>query len=391
MALRIGLVAGEASGDLLGAGLIDALRERYPDAEFAGIGGPHMLERGFHSLYPMDRLSVMGLVEPLKRLPELLRMRAGLRRHFLHQGFDLVVGIDSPDFNLGLERWLKRRGITTAHYVSPSVWAWRQGRIRTVAAAVDLMLTLFPFEERFYREHGVAVACVGHPLADRFPLQPDQAAARQTLGLASDRPVVALMPGSRGGELAQLAEPFLQAARWLHQRQNDVRFLLPAANAERYTQLSELLAAFPELPLTLLEPGRSQLAMTAADAVLMASGTTTLEAMLLKRPMVVAYRMAPWSYRILSRMVKTPFIALPNLLAQRPLVPELLQDAVQPETMGALLLERLRDPRLQAELVDCFTDIHRDLARDASRRATAALATLLPAAARPGDADGEAG
>lgn len=377
MPVRIGLVAGEASGDILGAGLIAALREKLPGAEFSGMGGPRMQALGFTSLYPLDRLSVMGLVEPLRRLPELLRIRAHLRRYFLEHKFDLVVGIDSPDFNLGLERWLRQRGVTTAHYVSPSVWAWRQGRIKTIVQAVDHMLTLFPFEEQFYRDHNVPVTFVGHPLADEFALEPDVTGARRQLGFTEAEPLVALLPGSRGGEVGQLAEPFLAAAEWLRQRRPDIRFVIPAANAERWEQLQAMAAAYPALPLTLLPSGQSQLAMTAADVVLMASGTTTLEAMLLKKPMVVAYRMSPLSYRILSSLVKAPFIALPNLLAQRALVPELVQDQVTPEALGTLVLERLQNPRLQEQLVSEFTGIHRQLRRDASRQAAAALLPLI--------------
>ncbi len=380
MAPRIGLVAGESSGDLLGAALIPALRQRWPNAHFAGIGGTHMQAEGFRSLYPLERLSVMGLVEPLQRLPELLAIRRGLYRHFTRQGFDLVMGIDAPDFNLGLERRLRRAGLRTAHYVSPSVWAWRQGRVRSIRRAVDLMLTLFPFEEGFYRSHGVPVCCVGHPLADALPLQPDpdRASARRQLGLPVDAPVVALLPGSRGGEVGQMARPFLATAQWLLRRRPGLHFVLPAATPERRRQVEAALAHCDSLPLTLLD-GQSRLAMAAADVVLMASGTTTLEAMLLKKPMVVAYRMAPWSWRLLSPLVKVPWVALPNLLARRELVPERLQDAVTPEVLGPLLLAWLDNPERQAALVESFTGMHEELRRGASRRAAEALETLLEA------------
>lgn len=374
--LRVGIVAGEASGDILGSGLMRALRERAGrPLEFSGVGGPRMLAEGFDGLFELDRLAVMGLVEPLKRLPELLAMRARLRRHFLEWRADLVVGIDSPDFNLGLEGWLRERGIRTAHYVSPSVWAWRQGRIHKIKRAVDLMLTLFPFEECFYQEHGVPVACIGHPLADQLPLETDTAAARTQLDLPQDCPVVALLPGSREGEVRQLGESFLDTAAWLLERRPQLQFLVPAASPARRRQLEGLLAG-RDLPLRLLD-GQSQLAMAAADVVLMASGTTTLEALLLKKPMVVAYRMGHWSYALLSRLVKAPYIALPNLLAQRALVPECLQDDVRPAVMGPLLLEQLDDTARRAELEREFLAIHQTLRRDASVRAAMALLALI--------------
>lgn len=374
--LRIGIVAGEASGDILGAALIQALRRRVPAIELCGVGGPRMIAAGFHSLYDMERLAVMGLVEPLKRLPELLRMRAGLRRHFLDWQADLVIGIDSPDFNLGLELQLRQRGVRTAHYVSPSVWAWRQGRIHKIRRAVDLMLTLFPFEEQFYRDHGVAVACVGHPLADQLPLAVDTAAARAALGLPAEAQVVAVLPGSRSGEVAMMGPPFLATMRWLHQRRPGLRFLVPAANSARHAQLRALLADSPKLPVNLLD-GQSQQAMAAADVVLMTSGTTALEALLVKKPMVVAYRLGRWSHAILSRLVKTPFISLPNLLAGRELVPECLQQQVDAEVLGPLLLERLENPALREALQDEFLAIHQSLRRGAGDRAATALLQLI--------------
>jgi len=374
--LRIGIVAGELSGDILGAGLIDALRQQSPrPLEFVGIAGPRMLAAGCRSLFEMDRLSVMGFVEPFKRLPELLGMRKTLRKYFLEWRADLVIGIDSPDFNLGLELWLRQRGIRTAHYVSPSVWAWRQGRIHKIRQAVDLMLALFPFEEQFYRDHQVPVACVGHPLADQLPLEVDVQAARARLELSDDQFIVAMLPGSRSGEIDLMLEPFLQTAQWLLTHHPDIIFLIPAANAARLQQLQDALRE-SDLPIRLLD-GQSQAAMAAADVVLMTSGTTTLEAMLLKKPMVVAYRMGALTAMLLRRLVKTPFISLPNLIANRALVPELLQEDVRADVLGPLLLERIDNDEQRKQLQHEFLDLHKDLRRDASARAATAVLELL--------------
>ncbi|MET0379526.1 MAG: lipid-A-disaccharide synthase [Spongiibacteraceae bacterium] len=390
-ALRVGIVVGEASGDILGAGLMHALRAQSSrPLEFVGIGGPLMLAEGIRSLFDIERLAVMGFVEPLKRLPELLRMRAALRAYFLEWHADIVIGIDAPDFNLGLELWLRERGIRTAHYVSPSVWAWRQGRIHKIRRAVDLMLTLFPFEEQFYRDHDVPVVCVGHPLADQFPLQVDTETARRQLGITAEQRVVALLPGSRGGEIELMLEPFLETAQWLLSRHPDLLFLLPAANAVRYRQLQNLLATnrFPAnllaanlsagkpLPIRLLE-GQSQTAMAAADVILMTSGTTTLEAMLLKKPMVVAYRVGRFTAVLLRWLVKTKFISLPNLVADRALVPEVLQEDVRADVLGPLLLERLGDTVRRDQLAQDFLQLHEQLRRDASARAARAVLELL--------------
>ena len=375
--LRIAIVAGEISGDLLGADLMRAMLERYPDAQFEGVGGPRMLAQGFVSHYSMERLAVMGLVEPLKRLPELLRMRRELRDRYRDDPPDLFIGIDAPDFNLSLEQSLRERGIKTAHYVSPSVWAWRQGRVKKIAKAVDMMLTLFPFEERFYLESGVPVTCVGHPLADQFPIEPDRVTARRELGYADDARVVAVMPGSRGGEVRLLARDFIETARWCYQRDSSLKFILPAANQDRYDELRAMLEECGEgLPIELIQ-GNSHRVLEAADAVLMASGTTTLEAMLFKCPMVVAYRMAPLSYAIISRLVKSPYVSLPNLLAQRELVPEVMQDEVTPEVLGPLLLERVQNRELRQTLVTEFTAIHQHIRRDASHAAATALFELI--------------
>ncbi|MDP9941810.1 lipid-A-disaccharide synthase [Ectopseudomonas alcaliphila] len=369
--IRVALVAGEASGDILGCGLMQAIKQRYPDAEFIGVGGARMEAEGLKSYFPMERLAVMGLVEVLGRLFELLGRRRQLARDLIAAKPDVFIGIDAPDFNLGLELKLRRAGIKTVHYVSPSVWAWRQKRVLKIREACDLMLTLFPFEAQFYDEHQVPVRFVGHPLADAIPQQADRAAAREALDLPQDEPVVALMPGSRGGEVARLGELFLDAAIRLRALRPGIRFLLPCATPERREQLEQMLAG-RDLPLTLLN-GRSHEALAACDAVLIASGTATLEALLYKRPMVVAYRVAPLTYRILKRLVKSPYISLPNLLAERLLVPELIQDAATPEALAQAVAPLIDGGQVQTEGFDV---IHRALRRDASVSAADAVLKL---------------
>ncbi|WP_461480485.1 lipid-A-disaccharide synthase [Porticoccus sp.] len=376
--IKIGVVAGEASGDQLGAGLLKALRARYPEALFEGIGGPKMLAEGFHSLFPMDRLSVMGLVEPLKRLPELLGIRRALFHHFLNHHFDLVIGIDSPDFNLGLELKLRKRGVKTAHYVSPSVWAWRQGRIRKIARAVDLMVTLFPFEADFYREHAVPVTCVGHPLAEEIPLRPDSQQARQQLGIAEGARVLTLMPGSRASEVDAMGRLFLDTANRCRDAVTDLQLLIPAANDERKVQLQQLLTQYPDLNCQLLS-GQSHLAMSAADVVLLSSGTSALEAMLLKKPMVVSYRIGKWTYALISRMLKVDWVSLPNLLAQETLVPELLQDQATVENLVATVNQLFLAPDQVSHLQQRFCELHQSLRHGGSDAAAAALSELIGA------------
>nr|MBO2509497.1 lipid-A-disaccharide synthase [Gammaproteobacteria bacterium] len=373
--LRIALVAGEASGDILGAGLMRELKRQYGEVEFIGVGGPLMAAEGLNSYFPMERLAVMGLVEVLGRLPELLARRKRLILSLIEARPDAFIGIDAPDFNLGVELRLRRAGIRTVHYVSPSVWAWRQKRVLKIREACDLMLTLFPFEAQFYVEHGVPVRFVGHPLADTIPLEADRQAARGELELPQDAPVVALMPGSRGGEVARLGGLFLDAAEQLLAERPELRFVLPCASPERRAQLEALLAG-RDLPLILLD-GRSHTALAACDAVLIASGTATLEALLYKRPMVVAYRLAPLTYRILRRLVKSPYVSLPNLLAQRLLVPELLQDAATPAALAATLLPLLDDGATQTAGFDA---IHRTLRQNASCSAATAVLELVGAA-----------
>ncbi|WP_445355965.1 lipid-A-disaccharide synthase [Microbulbifer sp. EKSA008] len=376
--IRIGIVVGEASGDILGSGLMAALKTRLPNVEFGGIAGPRMLELGAKSLFPMERLSVMGLVEPLKRLPELLKIRRSLRRHFTDSPPDLFIGIDSPDFTLTLEAGLKAEGIPTVHYVSPSVWAWRQGRIKKIARAVDHMLTLLPFEANFYRDNQVPVTFVGHPLADEIPLQVDVAGERKALGFEKDDRVIALLPGSRGGEVRMLGPLFLQTARWCHQRHSDIKFVIPAANKQRMDEIQEQLKDYPELPITLLE-GQSRRAVSAADCVLIASGTATLETMLLKKPMVVTYKLGRLTSLIVSRMLHTPWVSLPNLLAQKELVPEILQNDAIPENLGAAVMQYFEDPLLGDHLEREFFEMHQQLRRNASERAADAVVGLLEA------------
>lgn len=370
--LRVALVAGEASGDILGSGLMQALKQRHPDIEFIGVGGPRMQAEGLQSHFPMERLAVMGLVEVLGRLRELLRRRKDLVQMLIAAKPDVFIGIDAPDFNLNIELKLRRAGIRTMHYVSPSVWAWRQKRVLKIKDACDLMLALFPFEARFYEEHAVPVRFVGHPLANTIPLEADRTGARERLGLPEGGSVVALLPGSRGGEVGKLGALFLDTAQRLLQDRPGLRFVLPCASPERRVQIEEMLAG-RDLPVQLLD-GASHEALAACDAVLIASGTATLEALLYKRPMVVAYKVAPMTYRILKRLVKSPYISLPNLLAGRLLVPELIQNAATPEALAGTLLPLLDDGSVQTESFDA---IHRALRQDASAQAAEAVLALV--------------
>jgi lipid-A-disaccharide synthase len=377
MSMRIGIVAGEASGDLLAADLMQAIRARVPDVRFEGIAGPLMQAAGCQVLFPAEKLSVMGLVEVLGHLPELLRIRGTLRRHFLDHPPDLFIGVDAPDFNLALERRLKAAGIPTVHYVSPSVWAWRQHRLAGIARSVDLMLTLFPFEAELYRARGIPVRFVGHPLADRIPEQCQRRAVRLALKLPERGRILALLPGSRRGEVSRLAEPFLGAALWLRKQLPDLQFIAPLATAatrEQFEAIRRRVA--PDLPVTILE-GQSREAMCAANAVLLASGTASLECLLLKRPMVVAYRLSPITYWLARRLLTVSHYSLPNNLAGRALVPEITQQDVTPERLGEELLGYLRDPDASRDLVETFTDIHHQLRRDASRSAADAVLELL--------------
>ncbi|WP_438951957.1 lipid-A-disaccharide synthase, partial [Porticoccus sp.] len=359
-----------------GAGLIKSLKLHYPDAQFEGIGGDKMLSEGFRSLFPMDRLSVMGFIEPLKRLPELLGIRRELYRHFIKNRFDLVVGIDSPDFNLGLEKKLRQRGLLTAHYVSPSVWAWRQGRVKKIASAVDLMLTLLPFEADFYRQHKVPVVFVGHPLAEEIPLSTDNVQARKTLNLPVDGRILTLMPGSRASEVDSLGRLFLETAQRCRYQLSGLHLIIPAANDNRHEQLHSLLHDYPGLSVTLLK-GQSHLAMAAADVVLLSSGTSALEAMLLNKPMVVSYRLGKWTYALVSRMLKVPWVSLPNLLASETLVPELLQENATVEKLSDAVLSYFLDATKVQVLQQRFAELHLTLRHGGSDTAARALVSLL--------------
>jgi len=370
------MVAGEASGDILGADLIRALKQQFPSARFEGVGGPKMQAEGFHSLYQMDRLSVMGLVEPLKRLPELLRIRRAIVKRYSNHKPAAFIGIDSPDFNTNIEYKLRSVGVKTVHYVSPSVWAWRQGRIKKIKKSVDLMLTLLPFEADFYRQYQVPVQFVGHPLASELPEQPDRAAACLDLQLDPQATVLCIMPGSRASEVELLTALFLDTAQQVKDgAYADLQLVIPAANEARYQQIQSVLAAKPGLNARLIM-GKSHRAMEAADAVLLASGTTALEAMLLKKPMVVSYRFGALTYAVLSLLVKTPYASIPNLLANKMLVPELIQNQASIENLSAAVIDAL-DPVDRERLHNEFTHLQKQLAVDSGTTAANAIKALL--------------
>lgn len=377
--LRIALVAGELSGDNLGAGFIRAVRARRPDAQFFGIAGPRMRAEGCECWEPSESLAVMGLFEVLSHLPRLLRLRRHMRARLLAARPDVFVGIDAPEFNLNLAPALHGARIPTVQYVSPQVWAWRQGRVARMAGFLDLVLCLLPFEKRFYDEHGLAAVFVGHPLADQVPLQPDRARAREALGLPAEAEVVAVLPGSRRGEVSRLAADFAGAAALLAARRPGTRFVAPMANADARELFGAALAAqAPGVPCQVLE-GHAQTALTAADVVLVASGTATLETLLCKRPMVVAYRLGALTAWMLGQLglMKAPYFAQPNLLAGRQVVPEVFQREVTPERLAGELERWLDQPAAREELAALFLGIHQELQRGASHRAAEAVLQLL--------------
>ncbi|HLQ01966.1 MAG TPA: lipid-A-disaccharide synthase [Burkholderiales bacterium] len=377
----VGMVAGEASGDFLGAHLIAALRKRVPDLHCVGVGGPKMEAEGFDSWFSMEKLAVRGYVEVLRHFPEIFGIRRKLKARLLAARPRLFIGIDAPDFNLALERRLKRAGIPAVHYVSPSLWAWRGGRMRSIAASVSKMLVLFPFEEPLYRAAGVPVAYVGHPLADAAPEEDGSQAAREQLRLPAARKVITLLPGSRQSEVRYMASTFVHAAKLIAARQPGVHFLVPLASRETRAIFEEAMRAADtgDFPLTVLF-GHARDAIAACDVALVASGTATLEAALARKPMVITYKMAGSTYRLMSRMGHLPWIGLPNIIAGEFLVPEILQHEATPENLAQATLNSLNDPVVSRRLPERLDQIRRLLRRDTAARATEAILPWLQSA-----------
>ncbi len=379
--LTFGIVAGEKSGDMLGASLIREMRRRHPDAKFLGIGGSQMIAEGCESLFNIERLSVMGFIEPIGRLPELFSIKAALRERFIAMRPTAFIGIDAPDFNLRLERELHQAGIKTVHYVSPSVWAYREKRIYSIKQSVDLMLTLFPFETQIYEQHQVPVKFVGHPLADQIDFEDRKMQCRGKYGLAADDLVVALMPGSRAGEISRLAPTFFAAAIKALEQNVRLSYLIPCSSPD-----AQILVAQKLKEIGLLEDTNFKLvdsshdAMSAADFVLMASGTATLEALLLRRPMIICYKLASLTYFLASRMVKVPSVGLPNLLAGERLVPEYIQNQVTEDVLTAEILRFAQGLEAQGAMLDKFESIHRSLRLNASQQAVDAILEMVAGA-----------
>ncbi|BCL75188.1 lipid-A-disaccharide synthase [Jeongeupia sp. HS-3] len=379
---RIAIVVGEASGDLLGSQLILALKARLPGAQFSGIAGPKMMAAGARSVVPMESLAVRGYLEVLKHLPRLIGIRRRLKKAILAERPDLVIGVDAPDFNLGLEAAAKAAGIPTVHYVGPSVWAWRPERLKKIGAAVSHILLLFPFEEEIYREAKIPATYVGHPLADLMPVVPDQAALREQLDISSGGPVFALLPGSRQNELEMLGALFVETAKRLYERFPDATFLVPFITREtrQYFESEMWRQGAQELPFRLLF-GHAHEAMQAADAILVASGTAALEAMLAKRPTVVTYRITDFTYRMVKRKLRLPYVSLPNVLEGRFVLPELIQHEATAENISQALANLVLDKRLASKLAACFTEHHEALRCNAADRAAEAVIRLLGARA----------
>jgi lipid-A-disaccharide synthase len=376
--LRVGMVAGEASGDLLGAHLIAALKGRRPSMAFAGIGGPKMAAHGFQSHYPMEMLSVRGYAEVLRHYAGIMAMRRKLARELLQAKPDLFIGVDSSDFNLGLERKLKEAGIPAIHYVSPSVWAWRGWRMRRIVRSVDRILVMFPFEPPLYEKAGVPVTYVGHPLADVIPQQPNKEEARAQLRLPSGKLIVALLPGSRRSELHYMAGAFVLAAHRFRQEVHDVHFVCPMVTRDTRDMFERAMHEHQrtDLPLTLLF-GHSHEALAAADLALVASGTASLETALFKTPMVIAYRQSPITWTLMRSMLYLPYVGMPNILAGERLVPELLQDEANPAALSAALLALFRDTAAQRRQIERFHEFHHLLRQNTAEKAADAVLGML--------------
>jgi lipid-A-disaccharide synthase len=379
------MVAGEASGDTLGAHLVEALSEALPGAHFTGIGGPKMQAAGFQSWYPAETLAVRGYVEVLRHLPEILRVRRELLRRLLAEPPDLFVGVDAPDFNLGLEEKLRGKGVRTVQYVAPQVWAWRSRRMHQLRRAADRVLSLFPFEVPLLEQAGVAVSFVGHPLADLLPEQPDRQGAREQFRLSSAHTVVALLPGSRVSEVDYMGELFIRTAQLIHRQLRNVHFLVPLQSRPTRSLFEERLYRLEaqDLPLTILF-GHAHMAMTAADSVLLASGTASLEAALLKRPMVVTYRLSPMTYALIKRRgYQLPYVSLPNILAGGFVVPEILQEDATPDILAQAVINQLGDKIARQAQERAFLDLHRALRQNTRQKAVEAIVALLSRSDQP--------
>tara|TARA_B110000483_G_scaffold145435_1_gene173610 strand:- start:93310 stop:94446 length:1137 start_codon:yes stop_codon:yes gene_type:complete len=370
---RVGIVAGEASGDILGAGLMSELKNRYPEIEFIGIGGVRMAALDLDQLYPMEPLSVMGLIEPLKRLPELLGIRRNLANRFIRADIDLFVGIDSPEFNLGLAKRLKKTGIKTLHYVSPSVWAWRHGRIKSIAKSIDLMLTLLPFEAAFYKKHNIPVRFVGHPLASEISGNIIKADSRSSLQLDQSRPCIALLPGSRSGEIKYLVPTYLKTLNLIGKSHTGIQFVFAAVNQAKADQIQALIG---DIDIQIVVD-RTIEVVAAADVVLAASGTTTLEIMLVNRPLIVAYRSDWLTFKIISSMLKVPYVSLPNLIAGKEVVSEYLQTDATAEKLTSALLALLENEPARLEQEQVFDGLAQQLRLPSNKLAAEAATTLV--------------
>ncbi len=381
--VRVAMVAGEASGDLLSCHLIQAIRAKLPNAEFFGIGGPKMIGQGFKAWFPLETLAVRGYIEVLKHYREISGIRNELKRRLLADPPDVFIGVDAPDFNLALEKALKRRGVPAIHYVSPSIWAWRGKRIHKIGESVSRVLALFPFEPALYEKEGIPVSYVGHPLADMLPIEDGRDKAREMLELSAQQPVFALLPGSRQSELEYMADTFIETAKLIHQKVPNALFLVPMATRETRLLFETALyrCQARELPIRLLF-GHAHDAMMASDAVLVASGTATLEAALLKRPMAIVYKMAPLSYRLMRRMGYLPYVGLPNILAGKFVVPEFIQDDATPENLAQALLNFLGDKDTCSRISEVFREIHLQLKQNTAEKAAEAILASLPADVR---------